>query len=107
MEELTFRIEAILRRVRGKKNKESNVYKIDKKKFGYQFMMYYNAGGKDATHPKGERIGVAFSNDMKKWKRYKANPIFAHDSDGTITGDAQIVKMGNTTHTTRLQQAMT
>ncbi len=74
---------------------KSNVYKIDKKKFGYQFMMYYNAGGKDATHPKGERIGVAFSNDMKKWKRYKANPIFAHDSDGTITGDAQIVKMGN------------
>ena len=28
MEELTFRIEAILRRVRGKKNKESSVYKI-------------------------------------------------------------------------------
>lgn len=28
MEELTFRIEAILRRVRGKKNKESNMYKI-------------------------------------------------------------------------------
>lgn len=32
---------------------------------------------------------------MKKWTRYKANPIFAHDTDGTITGDAQIVKMGN------------
>lgn len=74
---------------------KSTVYKIDKKKFGYQFMMYYNAGGKDATHPKGERIGIAFSNDMKKWKRYKYNPIFAHDADGTITGDAQIVKMGN------------
>ncbi|MDO4158942.1 MAG: malectin domain-containing carbohydrate-binding protein [Prevotellaceae bacterium] len=74
---------------------KSTVYKVDKKKFGYQFMMYYNAGGKDATHPKGERIGVAFSNDMKKWKRYNGNPIFAHDSDGTITGDAQIVKMGN------------
>lgn len=74
---------------------KSTVYKVDRKKFGYQFMMYYNAGGKDATHPKGERIGVAFSNDMKKWKRYKYNPIFAHDSDGTITGDAQIVKMGN------------
>jgi DNA-binding response OmpR family regulator len=28
MEELTFRIEAILRRVRGKKNKESSMYKI-------------------------------------------------------------------------------
>lgn len=74
---------------------KSTIYKVDKKKFGYQFMMYYNAGGKDATHPKGERIGIAFSNDMKKWRRYKANPIFAHDADGTITGDAQIVKMGN------------
>ncbi len=74
---------------------KSTVYEVDKNLFGYRFMMYYNAGGKDATHPKGERIGVAFSNDMKKWKRYENNPIFAHDSDGTITGDAQIVKMGD------------
>ena len=36
MEELTFRIEAILRRVRGKKNKESNVYKIGKFTFDTQ-----------------------------------------------------------------------
>ena len=28
MEELTFRIEAILRRIRGKKNKETNTYKL-------------------------------------------------------------------------------
>lgn len=74
---------------------KSTVYRVDKKIFGYQFMMYYNAGGKNATHPKGERIGVAFSNDMKKWVRFNANPIFAHDTDGTITGDAQIVKMDN------------
>lgn len=74
---------------------KSTVYRIDKKKFGYKFLMYYNAGGKDATHPKGERIGIAFSNDMKKWTRYSDNPVFAHDSDGTITGDAQLVKMGD------------
>ncbi|KAA6328363.1 Transcriptional regulatory protein YycF [termite gut metagenome] len=36
MEELTFRIEAILRRVRGKKNKESNTYKIGKFTFDTQ-----------------------------------------------------------------------
>ena len=36
MEELTFRIEAILRRVRGKKNKESNIYKIGKFTFDTQ-----------------------------------------------------------------------
>ena len=74
---------------------KSNVYRINKKLFGYPFIMYYNAGGKNDTHPKGERIGVAFSSDMKKWTRYAANPIFAHDTDGTITGDAQIVKMGD------------
>ena len=61
----------------------------------YPFVMFYNAGGKDETHPKGERIGIALSKDMKHWKRYKGNPVFAHDSDGTITGDAQIVRITN------------
>ncbi len=59
----------------------------------YPFVMFYNAGGKDDTHPKGERIGIALSKDMKRWKRYSGNPVFAHDSDGTITGDAQLVRM--------------
>ena len=36
MEELTFRIEAILRRVRGKRNKESNMYKIRRFTFDTQ-----------------------------------------------------------------------
>ena len=61
----------------------------------YPFVMFYNAGGKDDTHPKGERIGIALSKDLKKWKRYDGNPVFAHDSDGTITGDAQIVRMND------------
>ena len=39
MEELTFRIEAILRRVRGKKNKESNIYKIGK--FTFDLMLLH------------------------------------------------------------------
>ena len=69
---------------------KSTIYQVDNR-----FVMFYNAGGKDDTHPKGERIGMAFSKDMKHWKRYKGNPVFAHDSDGTITGDAQIVKMGD------------
>lgn len=75
---------------------KSLVYQVDKSVFGYPFVMYYNAGGKDASHPKGERIGIALSKDMLSWKRYEGNPVFAHDSDGTITGDAQIVKMGDT-----------
>ena len=36
MEELTFRIEAILRRVRGKRNKDTNLYKIGKFTFDTQ-----------------------------------------------------------------------
>lgn len=62
----------------------------------YPFVMFYNAGGKDESHPKGERIGIALSKDMKRWTRYADNPVFAHDTDGTITGDAQIVRMGDT-----------
>lgn len=72
---------------------KSTIYKMDKKWFGAPYVMFYNAGGKDDTHPKGERIGVALSKNMKDWKRYEGNPVFAHDSDGTITGDAQIVWM--------------
>ncbi len=72
---------------------KSTIYRMPKKYFGYPYVMYYNAGGKDATHPKGERIGIALSKDLQHWKRYKGNPVFAHDTDGTITGDAQIVQM--------------
>ncbi|MBQ6209329.1 MAG: beta-galactosidase [Prevotella sp.] len=59
----------------------------------FPFVMFYNAGGKDDSHPKGERIGIALSKNLRKWKRYEGNPVFAHDTDGTITGDAQIVRM--------------
>ena len=58
---------------------------------GAPFVMYYNA----ATNIKGERIGIALSKNMKKWTRYEGNPVFSHEAQGTITGDAQIVKMGD------------
>ena len=74
---------------------KSTIYKMDERYFGYPYVMFYNAGGKDDTHPKGERIGIALSKNMRRWVRYGGNPVFAHDSDGTITGDAQIVKMGD------------
>ena len=58
--------------------------------------MYYNAGG---IHPetklKGERIGIATSKDMKKWTRYPGNPVFGHEIQGMITGDAQIQQIGD------------
>ncbi|MDO5446144.1 MAG: malectin domain-containing carbohydrate-binding protein, partial [Prevotellaceae bacterium] len=86
---------------------KSTIYKADKRLLGYPFVMFYNAGGKDETHPKGERIGIALSKDMLTWKRYEGNPVFAHDSDGTITGDAQIVKMQSMQPTTHNLQPTT
>ena len=60
----------------------------------YRFIMFYNAGGVNpANSLKAERIGIALSNDLKKWKRYDANPVYYHEAPGIITGDAQIVRM--------------
>ena len=62
----------------------------------YRFVMFYNAGGINPDNKlKAERIGIALSNDLKKWKRYDGNPVFANEVGGIITGDAQIAKMGN------------
>lgn len=73
---------------------KSTVYSDEAKTLGARFVMYYNAGGVNPeTGIKGERIGIALSNDMKKWRRYEGNPVFTHEAQGTITGDAQIVKM--------------
>lgn len=75
---------------------KSTVYKDEAKTLGAPFVMYYNAGGiNPQTGIKGERIGIALSDDMKKWRRYKGNPVFTHEAQGTITGDAQIQKMGD------------
>ena len=62
----------------------------------YRFVMFYNAGGiNPENNLKAERIGIALSNDLKKWKRYDDNPVFANEVGGIITGDAQIAKMGD------------
>ncbi len=75
---------------------KSTIYEDPSRKLGSRFMMYYNAGGiNPETGVKGERIGIALSDDMTNWKRYEKNPIFTHEAQGTITGDAQIVKMGD------------
>lgn len=65
---------------------------------GYPFVMYYNASGDSGSTTKNkkastERIGMAVSNDMIHWKRYKIDPIADHHKG--ITGDAVIQKIGN------------
>ena len=75
---------------------KSTIYDDPQKTLGKRFVMFYNAGGiNPANGMKAERIGIALSKDLKKWKRYEGNPVFANEVGGIITGDAQIVKMGN------------
>lgn len=69
------------------------IYRDSARTLGYEYLLYYNAYGKNPESGLGaERIGLALSNDMTHWTRYKGNPVFNHDVKGTITGDAQIVK---------------
>lgn len=75
---------------------KSMVYWDRSKQLGAPFVMFYNAGGKNPeTGFKGERVGIALSKNMTKWERYAGNPVFTHEAQGTITGDAQIAKMGD------------
>lgn len=75
---------------------KSTVFNDPAKTLGAPFVMYYNAGGiNPANGVKGERIGIALSDDMTHWRRYEGNPVFSHETRGTITGDAQIVRMGD------------
>ena len=78
--------------VKNEKGKVNNLLPPEIRK--YRFIMFYNAGGiNPANDLKAERIGIALSNDLKKWKRYDGNPVYFHEAPGIITGDAQIVKM--------------
>ena len=73
---------------------KSTIYDAPAKTLGKRFVMFYNAGGINPKNDlKAERIGIALSNDLKKWKRYDGNPVFANEVGGIITGDAQIAKM--------------
>ena len=75
---------------------KSTIYDDPQKTLGKRFVMFYNAGGiNPANNLKAERIGIALSSDLKKWKRYDGNPVFANEVGGIITGDAQITKMGD------------
>ena len=73
---------------------KSTVYDDPDKTLGKRFVMFYNAGGINPTnHLKAERIGIALSDNLRKWQRYTDNPVYYHEAPGIITGDAQIVRM--------------
>ena len=66
----------------------------DKQKHtGHPFIMYYNANGDSLSKTRGaERIGMAVSDDMTHWIRYRRNPVLDHFQG--ITGDPVIQKIG-------------
>ena len=68
---------------------KSNVIWDREKSLGSPFVMFYNA----KTESGYERIGMALSDDMKTWKRFGTEPVI--DNGGGISGDPQIVKMGD------------
>ena len=71
---------------------KSLVYRDTARTLGKEFLLYYNALGKNPeTGLSAERIGLALSDDMVHWERYAGNPVFTNEVKGTITGDAQIV----------------
>ena len=75
---------------------KSTIYNDPKETLGSRFVMFYNAGGVNPSNNlKAERIGIALSNDLKRWRRYEKNPVYYHEAPGIITGDAQIVKMNH------------
>ncbi len=80
-----------------KKQFKSTVIWDKKKTTGYPFVMYYNANGDSAVNNLKtrwfERIGMAVSNDMVHWKRFKDEPVMHHPTG--ITGDAVIQKINN------------
>jgi hypothetical protein len=73
---------------------KSSVFWDKSERLGAPFVLFYNAAGiSPTTGIKGERIGLALSEDMVQWKRYPGNPVINHE--GGITGDAVIQKMGD------------
>jgi len=55
---------------------------------GHPFVMYYNAKADGV-----ERIGMAVSDDMVRWRRCGAGPVI--DNGTGISGDPQVVRMGD------------
>jgi predicted GH43/DUF377 family glycosyl hydrolase len=66
---------------------KSNVVHDPQRRLGAPFVMHYNAKGGGP-----ERIGVAVSEDMRRWRRRFTEPVLAVGTD--ITGDPQVVRMG-------------
>ncbi|MBP7051746.1 MAG: DUF3826 domain-containing protein [Phycisphaerae bacterium] len=75
---------------------KSFVFRDEAATLGAPFVMYYNA-----RPPRGdETIGIAISQDLRTWRRYGHDPVVVNPrppdlKHGVISGDPQIVRMGD------------
>jgi len=67
---------------------KSNIIYDETQTLGHPFVMFYNG-----KRPKRECIGMAVSNDMRKWLRFGQDPVI--DNGDGISGDPQIVRMND------------
>ncbi len=68
---------------------KSHVIRDPRRRLGRPFVMFYNA----KTESGYERIGMAVSDDMVRWRRFGADPVI--DNGSGISGDPQLVRMGD------------
>jgi len=73
---------------------KSQIIHDEKSSLGWPFVMYYNGKYKNGY----EQIGMAVSRDMTNWSRYGTNSVVVNGEakKNGMSGDPQIVKMGDT-----------
>ena len=80
-----------------KKLYKSTIIWDKQKTTGHPFVMYYNANGDTSGNkPKYrwfERTGMAVSDDMLHWQRFRTDPVMHHPIG--LTADPMIQKIGN------------
>jgi predicted GH43/DUF377 family glycosyl hydrolase len=71
---------------------KSNIIRDPSRSLGAEFVIYYN--GKQEGKVGTERIGMAVSDDMLRWRRLGDGPVIDNGERG-ISGDPQVVRMGD------------
>jgi predicted GH43/DUF377 family glycosyl hydrolase len=71
---------------------KSNIIREPGRSLGAEFVMFYN--GKQEGKVGTERIGMAVSDDMIRWRRFGDGPVIDNGERG-ISGDPQIVRMND------------
>jgi predicted GH43/DUF377 family glycosyl hydrolase len=71
---------------------KSTIIRDASRSLNAEFVMYYNGKISEGY----EKIGMALSDDMVRWRRYGAGPVIANETNGVgISGDPQIARIGD------------